>query len=123
MTRKAFFALWILFLTMTFPGVPAAQTIAKLAGTWDVRIQHLSGRVVNEQWLVTQDGNKVTGKVKVAGRELPLEGRVEGNKIDFKVTVSEESSNRFLGTVEGDSIKGEIKKLNDDGTFSAKRTR
>lgn len=123
MTRRALLALlFVSCLAMTFAGAGRAQETARLAGTWDVNIRHFTGRVVNEQWIVAQDGNTVTGKVVVSSREFPLEGTVEGNKINFKVTVGS-AYNIFLGTVDGDSIKGEIKKVNDDGTFSAKRAK
>jgi hypothetical protein len=132
MTRKTTRALlFASSLAIPFAGAGAAQETARLAGTWDVNIRHFTGRVVNEQWIVAQDGNKVTGKVVVSTRELPLEGTVDGNKITVKVTVrparsgenDEGSYNLFLGTVDGDSIKGEIRKTNDDGTFSAKRAK
>ena len=119
----------VFVLAMAFQLAPTAQQTATLTGTWDVHIEHFTGRVVNEQWIVKQDGGKVAGKVVVSGREYPLEGTVERDKINVKVTVrapgsgenAEAGYNIFLGTVEGNSIRGEIKKLNDDGTFSAKR--
>ena len=121
----------VLLCAMAFQVAPAAQQTTALTGTWDVHIEHFTGRVVNEQWIIRQDGGKVAGKVVVSGREYPLDGTVERNKINFKVTVrapgseenAEGSYNVFLGTVDGNSIRGEIKKLNDDGTFSAKRAR
>lgn len=133
MTRNAALALAVVSLIITHGIAAAAQNSARMAGTWDVHIEHFTGRIVDEQWIVTQNGNKVTGKVVVNTREFPLEGTIDGNKINFKVTVrpadpnggenSAERANIFLGTVDGDSIKGEIKKLNDDGTFTAKRAR
>jgi hypothetical protein len=110
-----------IFIVVTIVGMAAAQKAARLAGTWDVNIQHESGRVVNEQWVIEQDGNKVKGTVKTVRQEYPLEGTLEGNKIDIRVTVSEERHNVFLGTVDGDSIKGSIKQAGDDGTFSERR--
>lgn len=123
MTRNARRALAVVLVTIVVAGLGASQQTARLAGTWDVHIEHYTGRVVNEQWILTQDGASVTGKVVVSSREYPLEGTVDGTKINFKVTVRPDSFNIFLGTVEGDSIKGEIKKLNDDGTFAATRAR
>ena len=130
MARKALLALVLACCLATTSAVAgAARKTANLAGTWDVNIRHFTGRVVNEQWIVAQDGTKVTGKVVVSTREFPLEGSVRENTLTFKVTVRPAnagekdggSDNLFLGTVAGDSITGEIKKLNDDGTFSAKR--
>jgi hypothetical protein len=121
-------ALGVWLLTIA-PAVAAAQQPANVAGTWDVHIRHFTGRIVNEQWVVQQNGRTVTGKVAVSSREYPLDGTVDGKKITFTVTVRAAqtgdrdpgSYNTFLGMVEGDWIMGEIKKLNDDGTFAAKR--
>ena len=103
----------------------AAQKDVNLDGTWDVHIQHFTGRVVDEQWVVEQHGNTVKGKVKTSTREFPLEGTVKANTINFRVTVpnaaGENGYNIFIGTVQGDTITGDIKKANDDGTFSARR--
>lgn len=126
MTHTARTALLFSIVSLTmFPGSAAAQKDVKVTGTWNVHIQHFTGRVVDEQWIVEQHGNTVTGKVKTSTREFPLEGTVAANKINFKVTVTnaagEEGYNIFIGTVQGESIKGDIKKANDDGTFSAQR--
>lgn len=103
----------------------AAQA-ARVSGTWDVHIEHFTGRIVDEQWIVQQNGRTVTGRVVVrGGREYPLQGNVDGNRINVRVTVSTDGGDRyntFLGTVAEGRITGEIKKENDDGTFSAKRT-
>jgi len=104
------------------------RTIA-IAGTWNVHIEHFTGRVVNEQWLIRQTDRTLAGKVVVSSREFPLEGTIEGNEITVKVTVRPATSdepasvNVFHGLVDGDSMKGEIKKVNDDGLFAATRAK
>lgn len=116
--------------------IAAAQNTARMAGTWDVHIEHYaaprgSGRIVNEQWIVTQDGNRVTGKVVVNTREFPIEGDIDGTTIKWKVTTRPASSpegeryHHFLGTLEGNSIKGTLERPDhsDDGTFVATRAR
>jgi len=114
----------------------AAQSRAQWGGTWDVHIEHYpapkgSGRVVNEQWIVTQNGNKVTGKVVVNTREFPIEGDVDGNKIKWKVTTRPASDpmgeryHHFLGTLDGNTIKGTLERSDhsDDGDFTATRAK
>ena len=110
---------------VTSDGAPATWTalrVADLAGTWNVHIVHMSGRVVDEQWIVEQDGDRVRGLVKTPRRDFPLEGTVNGNRIEVKVTTAEDRYNLFRGTVDRDSINGTIEQKGDDGTFSATRS-
>lgn len=136
MVKNASFALVVVVLMAAAAGVGAAQNAAKMGGTWDVHIEHYaapkgSGRVVNEQWIVTQDGNKVTGKVVVNTREFPIEGDIDGNTIKWKVTTRPASDpmgerhHHFLGTLDGNAIKGTLERPDhsDDGTFVATRPR
>lgn len=136
MTTRASRALAVVSFIAICAAAMAAQSAAKMAGTWDVHIEHYpapraSGRIVNEQWIVTQDGSKVTGKVVVNTREFPIEGDIDGNTIKWKVTTRPASSpegeryHHFLGTLEGNSIKGTLERPDhsDDGTFVATRAR
>jgi len=95
---------------------------ANLAGTWNVHIVHMSGRIVDEQWIVEQRGDHVEGRVKTPRRDFPLEGTVIGNRIEVKVQTAEDRYNLFRGTVDRDSLKGTIEQKGDDGTFSATRS-
>lgn len=104
----------------------AAQQPAKMEGTWDVLIKHDSGRVVDEQWTI-KGGESFAGRARTARLDLPLEGTIKANNAEVKVTVNDTRYNIFLGTVDGDSIKGTItvqssvSNVRDNGTFSAKR--
>ena len=136
MANRASRALVVVFFMVVCAAAAAAQNRPRWAGTWDVHIDHYapprgSGRVVKEQWIVTQDGNKVSGKVVVNTREFPIEGTVDGNTIKWKVTTRPASSpdgerfHHFLGTLEGNEIKGTLERPDhsDDGTFTATRAR
>jgi hypothetical protein len=136
MRRRAFVALAMVSALAIGAALAAAQTSPTWAGTWTVHIEHYpapraSGRIVDEQWIVTQNGNTVTGKVVVNTREFPIEGTVDGNKIKWKVTTRPASSpegeryHHFLGTLEGSTIKGTLERPDhsDDGTFVATRAR
>ena len=124
MKRNVFLGLVLSLMALTFTGVAAAQS-AKLGGTWDITIQGPNGEV-HEQWIVTQDGNKVTGNVKNGNNEFPLEGTVDANKIDVHVTAKGPNGERHLeviATVDGDSIKGKITQNGMDRDWSAKRAK
>jgi SAM-dependent methyltransferase len=113
--------------TVTSNGATAKWTAvreehASLAGTWNVHIVHMSGRIVNEQWIVEQHDDRVKGLVKTARRDFPLEGTVNGNRIEVKVTTAEDRYNLFRGTIDDDALKGTIEQKGDDGTFSATRS-
>ena len=95
-----------------------------VAGTWNVHIEHYTGRIVDEQWVLQQDGSAVRGTVLVRDQKYPIEGTVEGDRINFRVTVATANGPRynvFLGSVKDQRIQGEIKKENDDGRFTAVR--
>jgi hypothetical protein len=104
----------------------------RLGGTWDVHIIHYTGRIVDEQWIVTHDGNTITGKVVVrSGREFPLEGTVDGFRIKWKVTTQPAANGQgeryhyFIGAADNMEISGTLERHDhsDDGTFAARRAR
>ncbi len=126
--RKTLFVL-LAASTVMMSGTAAQQRPAQMAGTWQVHIEHYKGRIVDEQWIMTQTGTNATGKVVVkSGMEFPIEGSIDGNKIKWKVTTRPASSpegerfHHFIGTLNGDEIKGTLErdKHDDDGTFVAK---
>jgi hypothetical protein len=112
-------------VTLCCGGVAQGQASAvHVAGTWNVHIEHDTGRIVDEQWVLQQEGAAVRGTVLVRDQKYPIDGKVEGNKINFRVTVTTANGPRynvFLGTITEHRIAGEIKKDNDDGKFSAVR--
>jgi hypothetical protein len=105
--------------------VPTAQGEASLGGTWNVHINHDSGRVVDEQWIIEENHGSLKGRVKTARQEFPLEATRDGSSITVKVILSPDRFNIFRGTVDGDTMKGSIElkgvQKPDDGTFSANR--
>src|SRR5437773_10585094 len=96
--RKIPFILLVASIVMMTSGAATQQT-AQVAGTWDVHIEHYAGRIVDEQWVVTQDGAKVTGRVVLrSGMTVPIEGAINGSAIKWKVTTrpaSKEQGERF----------------------------
>lgn len=91
-------------------------------GTWSVHIEHMSGRVVDEQWVVDQHGKRMRGTVKTARQEFVLEGTVDGNMFVVRVSVTSNRFNVFRGRLTGDTIEGSIEQTGgDNGTFSGTR--
>ena len=89
MKRNAILLTVLCLFAVTFAGVAAAQvltaTTAKVAGNWTATI-HTTDKTMTEQWMIKQDGVKVTGTVKNDKGELPLTGTVEGSVIRALVT-------------------------------------
>ena len=125
MKRNTVVSAFVLILAGLVLPLFAAPQAANIGGTWDITIQGPNG-VINEQWVVTQQGNSVTGKVKNGNNEFPLEGTVDGNKIDVHVTAKTPNGERHLeviATVSGDSIQGKITQNGMDRDWSAKRAK
>jgi hypothetical protein len=99
----------------------SAQDTLKLAGTWDVTINN-PDRTINEQWILEQDGEKLTGKVKNVRGELPLEGTVEGTTVRVEVT-NGEMKYVIHASVVGDSMDGTIKMGKNEFLWRAKRAK
>jgi hypothetical protein len=99
----------------------SAQDTAKLAGTWDVTINNPDHTII-EQWIVQQDGNKLTGKVKNATGELPLEGTVEGTTVRVQVT-NGDMQYQIHASVVGDSMDGTVKMGKTEFLWRAKRAK
>ena len=120
----------LIVLAAGFAAIAAsAQQRSPFAGIWDVHIDHpKTNRVVDEQWIIEVQGTYATGKVVVRSkREFPIEGDIDGNAIKWKVATSlpRDPYHWFIGTLNGDEIKGDIEwhDHSDDGTFVAKRAR
>jgi hypothetical protein len=116
-------------------GTTAAQGTSPIAGTWNVHMDFQNGRTFDEDWVMTENGGKVTGKVVLRnGREVPIEGSLDGNSKDghtlnIKVTTRPaggeggERFHYFIGVLAGDTIKGTLERGDntDEATFTAKR--
>lgn len=115
--------------------VVSGQEASPIAGTWNVHLEYQTGRVFDEDWVMTQDGTRIAGKVVLRnGREVPLEGTLDGNRVDgytinIKVTTRPagaeggERYHYFIGRVSGDAIKGTLERPDntDEAVFTAKR--
>ncbi len=72
------------------------------------------------------DGEKLTGTVKRASGDVPLEGTVKGKDVSFSYTINYNDnalSLHFLGKVDGDNISGTVSfGGNAEDSWSAKRS-
>lgn len=85
---------------------------ASATGNWKYALTIESGDTMNLVLNLNQDGEKVTGKVKVGEFEAPItEGKVIADAISFKIPVDANGTkftSTYKGTLNGDAIKGKI---------------
>ena len=126
MTRRELCALLVAFVPMAFAGTLIAQHVAQLSGAWDVTISNPNGDPLRERWFMEQRGTKVTGTVRTQrGDEVPVEGTVDGNKVNLtalpKTPNGERRELKVTATVEGDTGQGSMRIGDSDRKWSAKR--
>lgn len=88
----------------TSRGVPSVD------GQWTLTVESPMGR---EQLAATfaQSGAHLTGMLSGAAGEVPIEGRVEGNQLQFEMSLDVRGQPLLLdyvGTVEGDTMSGTV---------------
>lgn len=85
---------------------------ASATGNWKYSLTIESGDTMQLVLALNQEGEKVTGKVKVGEFEAPItEGKVVGDAISFKIPVDANDTkftSTYQGTLSGDAIKGKI---------------
>lgn len=96
-------ALLFVLLVLT-GGVLRAEV--DLAGEWNVTFTGPTGPA-DYTMFITQEGNRVNGRMTSASGEFPLKGTIEGEK--FRLTWSLPDSGKMLdivfeGTVKGDTL-------------------
>jgi hypothetical protein len=114
----------IAFLFLLLCATAAAAQSANAAGTWDTILKSPQGEF-NIQLILKQDGEKVSGVVKSANGELPIEGTANGKDIKLKYTIKFQGNDMLItlaGAQDGASIKGSADYGGlAEGEFSAKR--
>jgi hypothetical protein len=82
---------------------------ADVTGRWTMDDKDPDGNEVTVALNLKQDGTKLTGTVSVPDETANIsEGKVEGNKVSFKATMSD-ATYTLDGTVDGDEIKMTLK--------------
>jgi hypothetical protein len=109
MKRKiAIFAAAALFVLGLGVIAGAQGKAANVAGAWKIKMMGRNGEVTNDL-TITQSGGTLTGTLKTAQAEAPINGTIDGNNIDFTVKVTGrngDQTNEYKGTVDGDTMKG-----------------
>lgn len=90
-------------------GVASAQT-SSVAGEWDAAMT-TPGGVSNFKLIFKVDGEKLTGTVKRTAGDVPLQGTVKGQDLDFAYTIEYGGHSLTLsmtGKWSGDTIDGMV---------------
>lgn len=117
----------ILALGLFFAGVFQATAQKKsIAGEWDASM-NTPGGVRTFKIIFKVDGEKLTGTVKRASGDVPLEGTIKGNDVQFTYTVRYNENDLIMGMtgkVNGDTINGTVSfgESGQSDEWSAKRT-
>ena len=86
-----------------------AQTTT-IAGEWNAAM-NTPGGVRNFKLVFTVDGEKLTGTVKRASGDVPLEGTIRGNDLQFAYSIRYNDNDLTIsmtGKLDGDTIKGTV---------------
>ena len=82
---------------------------ADISGTWKATAETQNG-TIERTFVFKQEGEKLTGETSSerTGKSELKDGRVEGNKVSFNVTINFQGNDvriNYTGTVAGDEIR------------------
>lgn len=118
-----FAAVTVLLLTMVAPLASAAADNANVAGTWNLQVETPNG-TGTPSVTFKQDGGTLTGTYKGRMGESELKGTINGNDIKWTVTVHPQGGEMnidYVGTVDGDTMKGKVSSPMGEATFTGKK--
>jgi hypothetical protein len=101
--------------------VAATTSVVKMAGNWSVTIHSTTDGLLQEQWTVKQDGNKIAGTVKSKSGNLPLEGSLDGAIFLGTVTDGDQKY-EVRGTAVANDFDGTIRMGKHEFRLAAKRS-
>jgi hypothetical protein len=97
---------------------------ADVTGTWKMAVQTQAG-TGESTFVLTQNGETITGTYKGRLGEAPVTGEIKEGKIILNYTISamgREMKVQYSGTVEGDTMKGTIEMGGrGGGSFTGKK--
>ena len=115
--------LLLILFAMLF-SIPVLGQNGGAAGTWDVTLNSPQG-TFNLQFILKQDGEKLSGAVKGQRGEVPLEGTLKGKDVVLKWTTKFQDNDlpiTLTGALDGSAMKGTADYGGfAQGDFSAKR--
>ena len=99
----------------------AAQTAAvNVTGSWTFKVSGDAGSA-DQTIVMKQDGAKITGTFKGPRQSGTIDGTVDGNNIKFHVTAR--AGIDYVGTVDGDTMKGTLSARGKTGDWTATRAK
>ena len=98
------------------------QTVPNIAGSWNVQIYSTIEGMMNQQWVMKQQGSKVTGTVTSKSGEMPLEGTLEGGFLHATVTDGQKKYD-VRATVVAKDLDGSIKINRNEFRLAAKQAK
>ena len=99
----------------------AAQTAAvNVTGSWTFKVSGDAGSA-DQTIVMKQDGGKITGTFKGPRQSGTIDGIVDGNNITFHVTAR--AGIDYVGTVDGDTMKGTLSARGKSGDWTATRAK
>jgi hypothetical protein len=93
---------------------------ANVAGTWNFKVSGDVG-TADQTIVIQQDASRITGTFKGPRQSGTISGTVDGNAIKFKVTAR--VSIDYVGTVDGDIMKGTLSARGKTGDWTATRAK
>lgn len=110
----------VVLLMMATYVLLAVAADASVAGPWNVKVSGAAG-TADQKIDLKQDGNKISGTFKGPRQSGTIEGTVDGNNIKFRVKARVPLD--YVGTVDGDTMKGTLTGRGKTGDWTATRTR
>jgi hypothetical protein len=111
MKKQIIICLAVCFFAATVAEV-AAQQPANVAGTWDVTLYKqgpggkADARSTQHEWVLRQEGAKITGTAKIDKQEFPIQGTITGKTIRAKIEQNQGRS--IFVTVDGPVLYGSV---------------
>jgi hypothetical protein len=91
------------------PPAPAAKTL-DLTGTWELNVESPMGSRASDA-IFTQTGETLGGKIVSTRGEVPLNGTIKGDAVNFGINVNVQGQTLqidYAGTVTGDTMSGTV---------------
>jgi hypothetical protein len=109
-----------------------AAWAADVSGTWVMSTPGRDGQMMERDFTIAQDGNKIKVTMQMPGRpgggegrEMVGEGTIEGNAIAWAFTFQgrdgQEMKMEYKGTVDGDTMKGTTTRMDREIEWTAKK--
>ena len=106
---KKMYSLFAMFSLLLIPILLIAQEV-NVSGDWEMTME-MRGREMTRNLHIDQDGEIITVTMEGRMGEITGEGTIKGNKIEWSVTRSTQRGDMtmaYSGTVEGDTMSGEV---------------